>query len=357
MSDRKQNNRGDGELDRDLAAVSRTYQQADADLPPPAMDNAIRAAARRAVKSQPHVVGKSWVSRWSAPLSAAALVVLTVSVGFVALNERPDLAPAVVSELAIPRPAEKAATAAQASAPENTASVKLKAPLATVLAPTAEKKVLAENRAVAQDQVVLSPELDLAPSRNAPTTVAKDLNVAEIRGRAMILPAPAFALPPFAATATAAAPASPPPVETKVFVADPVAGVTLRKESVAAVVESTKRELALEKQASGQIADVSAAVRSDATAAQKVRAQSQTSTIAVAPPAPDMRTKTAAPASAAPADPRLVADKPAEPPNAWMKRILELKEQGKMREFEDELAKFRKQYPDYLLPEELRGHK
>ena len=38
-----------------------------------------------------------------------------------------------------------------------------------------------------------------------------------------------------------------------------------------------------------------------------------------------------------------------------MKRILELKAPGKMREFEGELAKFRKQYPDYLLPEELKG--
>ena len=64
MNDRKQNNSGDGELDRDLAAVSRAYQLADADLPPPAMDDAIRAAARRAVKSQLHAAGKSWISRW-----------------------------------------------------------------------------------------------------------------------------------------------------------------------------------------------------------------------------------------------------------------------------------------------------
>lgn len=357
MSDRKQNSSDDSELDRDLAAASRAYQHVDADLPPPAMDDAIRASARRAVKSQPHVVGKSWISRWSAPLSATALVVLTVSVGFVALDERPDLAPAVVSELAIPRPAEKLAAAAPASAPESSPPAKLNAPQAKILAPTAEKKVLAENRAVAQDQVVQSPKVDQARRRNESVTVAKDLNVPETPARAGIVPVPAFASPPLAVTTPAAAPAPPSPVEAKVFVADPVAGAIARKESVAAAVESTKREMAFEKQASGQIAGVSGTARSDVTSAQKVRAPSQTATSAAAPPALDMRIKAAAPASAAAAAPRLLGDKLAEPANAWMKRILELKQQGKTREVEDELTKFRKRYPDYLLPEELKQQK
>ena len=37
-----------------------------------------------------------------------------------------------------------------------------------------------------------------------------------------------------------------------------------------------------------------------------------------------------------------------------MKSILELKQQGKTREFEEELAQFRKRYPEFKLPEELR---
>ena len=113
-----------------------------------------------------------------------------------------------------------------------------------------------------------------------------------------------------------------------------------------------KREIGLEKQSAGQIAGVAGAVRSDAMPLPKVRVQSQASTSATLPSAPATRATAAVPAT-----PRLLANKTTEPPDGWMKRILEFKALRKMREFEGELAKFRKQYPDYLLPEELKGHK
>ena len=107
------------------------------------------------------------------------------------------------------------------------------------------------------------PKLDLARSQNESVTVAKDLNVAETSARATIVPAPVFAPLPLVATAAAAAPAPPSPVEAKLFVFDPVAGATARKESTAAV-ESAKREIGLEKQSAGQIAGVSGAARCEA---------------------------------------------------------------------------------------------
>jgi hypothetical protein len=65
----------------------------------------------------------------------------------------------------------------------------------------------------------------------------------------------------------------------------------------------------------------------------------------------------AAPAAAAPgAQSQMLADK-TEPPDVWLKRILEMKQQGKTREFEAELAQFRKRYPDFALPEELKAAK
>ena len=76
MSDRNKNATSD--FDRDLAALSRAYKSAADELPSSALDDAIRAVARRGVKSKPHVIGKSWIARWSTPLSAAALVVLSV---------------------------------------------------------------------------------------------------------------------------------------------------------------------------------------------------------------------------------------------------------------------------------------
>ena len=166
---------------------------------------------------------------------------VTRQIGFAALDERPDLARAAVSALTIPRQAEKATTAGQASAPERFPPAKLNAPQAKICALTAEKKVLAESRTAAQGPVVQSPKLDLERNRNQPVTVAKDLNVAETTARATIVPAPAFAPLPLAATAPAAAPAPPSPVQAKVFVADPVAGATAHKESTAAVESAKKR--------------------------------------------------------------------------------------------------------------------
>ena len=125
MSDRKQNSGNEGEhgseFDRELAMVARACRDADAgaDGPPAAMDDAIRAAARRAVKSSPHAAGKSWLSRWSAPLSAAALVVLTTSVGFLALDEKPELAPPLPGEIFLRDELSVTALTALRSAPES----------------------------------------------------------------------------------------------------------------------------------------------------------------------------------------------------------------------------------------------
>ena len=60
---------------------------------------------------------------------------------------------------------------------------------------------------------------------------------------------------------------------------------------------------------------------------------------------------------ATPASIASMADKADEPLEKWLKRILELKQAGKTRESDEELAKFRKRYPDYVLPEALRAQK
>ena len=58
-----------------------------------------------------------------------------------------------------------------------------------------------------------------------------------------------------------------------------------------------------------------------------------------------------------PAPPVMLADKAIEPAEVWVKRILKLKKHGEAREFEDELAKFRKHYPNFKLPDELKTDK
>ena len=49
----------------------------------------------------------------------------------------------------------------------------------------------------------------------------------------------------------------------------------------------------------------------------------------------------------------LRASPAAESPEAWLRRLAELKQQGKLREFEESLAEFRKRHPAYVVPETL----
>ena len=52
--------------------------------------------------------------------------------------------------------------------------------------------------------------------------------------------------------------------------------------------------------------------------------------------------------------PSLAAAAAHRDPVEWVKAILKLKNEGKTEQLTKELADFRKQYPQYVLPEELR---
>ena len=97
----------------DLDAVSRAYRNSGAAgnnddmMPPAAIDDAIRAAARRAVQAGPQPKGKNWLGRWTPQLAVAAVVVLSVSVVLVSVEERPELAPAPMQKITLPRQSEQ----------------------------------------------------------------------------------------------------------------------------------------------------------------------------------------------------------------------------------------------------------
>lgn len=334
MSDHKQNNADDSEFDRELAVTSRAYKGAEADLPPPAMDDAIRAAARRAVKSQPHAMGKSWIARYSVPLSAAALVMLTVSVGFIALDERPELAPASLSESVKPKVASSASPAMPMDTPESPPSAAAQAPRLSQPALVAEKKPPIANPNIAlRDPLAESPKPALERPRNDDRAAASgairptESNVAVANDRPVLAASPL--------------PAAPLPAvkDTQAFVADP-----------GATAETMKREAVKEKPLMTQVAPEK---RSDAAPGGKQGSL-------VAPAATTLQAVEGVSAVTAPAASITRAPVPTpaakanEPPDVWMKHILELKQQGKAREFEEELAKFRKRYPEFVLPEELK---
>ena len=73
----------DRELDELLAATAAARQrlraESVAEAPPPHVDAAILAAARRAVSARPTLVGRSPWRRWQVPLAAAAVLVVATS--------------------------------------------------------------------------------------------------------------------------------------------------------------------------------------------------------------------------------------------------------------------------------------
>lgn len=81
--------RDDGtERDAGLTALYRVAARED---PPPALDDTIRAAARRAVASRPQRVSSPFVRSWRVPLSIAAVMLLTVSLVTVMREEAPEI--------------------------------------------------------------------------------------------------------------------------------------------------------------------------------------------------------------------------------------------------------------------------
>ena len=346
MNDHKRNDgdAGDAAFDRERGLIGSAYKNAAPDLPPPAMDDAIRAAAHRAVKSQPHVVGKSWISRWSAPLSAAALVVLAVSVGLNVNDEPQRLASAPLGEAVAPnakaivapvlptvpvvpvlpiRPTV-ATNAVEAGSPAVAAP-----PPVLALRPTEKKSSMQRQNAAPRDQLTQSP-MERERNEVGSATSGKLVNESR-RDTAVLDSSPVAAAPSPAPPAASIAVAQETPKETKAFVADPAADMATPRARTAVAAESAKGEMPKDKRWAAPPASAGSAARSDTPAV----------------------TQRSAPTLAAPA----LADKAIESADAWMKRILELKRQNRTREFSDELAKFRKRYPDFALPDELKERK
>lgn len=331
---------GDGkEFERELDALSRAYRESGHDEPPAALDDAIRAAARRAVHARPQSLRRSWYSRFSGPLAVAAVMVLTVSITMVSVIEQPELVPTPVQKALAPR-------AAAPKAKEETRAAESRS------AALLEKRRNDAPRA-AQDKFSSDSMRQAAPA--APAAVQPALET----------PAPAVA-------GSVAARSEPAP-----FVADPAMKIEAKREAFAPPAKD--------------LADVSAAEAPPKTAA------AMPSPAAARPPPPAVESAAAAKsmiaAPAAPAAPavmntpaetersranaiaaqpqafmrkkqdasnvREMAAEPAgataESPAQWLKRIVELRKEGKTKEAEEELARFRKRYPDYRLPAELKS--
>ena len=296
----------DSALQRDIDAVSMSYRVADDDAPPSAMDDAIRAAARRAVGARPQPINKSWIAPWTTPLAAAAMVVVTVSIGLLAMRERPELAPPLteISE-------------AQTAASDSPARAKSTAAMdVTRDATNASPQPFEKREATTMlEKKSRTPALDAAASGNIQPPGAAN--------------APAMQAAPMAFPA---APAQAP----------------LRGRQDVDQARRFNGGAAEEPAAKAKLSDEREEKEADkGTASGQIGASTESS----------MSVNAGLPAAVARKTDVLKAPPDIESPQHWVERVRLLRAQGKTKDADEALKKFREQYPRYVLPADLAAQR
>ncbi len=191
--------------------ISERYRELPREEPPRALDDAILAASRRAVRARPApLVAPSGRRRWYVPVAAAAVITLAVAVTLHIQHDRPSeeidaVSPSMkVQETPAPKAAEPARTERRvpqpfAGAPSASAPAAAPAPAPAeeaerrgdVGAASAGSRVMRDERARAQSQMARSsmeqsPEVELeriARLRTAGRHDEADKALAEFRKR------------------------------------------------------------------------------------------------------------------------------------------------------------------------------
>jgi hypothetical protein len=340
----------DAERDAQLAAAYRALEPA---APPPLLDDAILAAAHRAVGARPRAAGAPFAGRWQMPMSIAAVVVLCVSLVAVMRDEG--------SELTQPPHAEAPATAAHDAAAESTAVAKIE------LAPDTRSKNLG---------LKPPPVSAAAPQGADQYALAGPAAPTGMRAPVVVTGAePAAALKPPAAREVASGRTAAPDKRERgdnEFVAPPPAMVAKAQPRADAVPAAEPAPVpgAAAAGAVAPRAETADRLERDAARLRTPSTEPQTATIqsqarpAAAPAvagaiaqakvgqAPARAAEAAAPGANREA--AELARMSTLPPEKWLERIEELRRSGRSAEARAGLTAFRQRYPDYTLPAGLR---
>ncbi len=324
----------DDETERD-AKLAALYRAAAREEPSPALDDAIRAAARRAVASRPQRLGSSFIRSWRVPLSIAAVMVLTVSLVTVMREEAPEimLPPGgLLGEADYKRAGPAADTGESATA------------VSKSLVPHAQRSDSVGLKPPAQAG---SPGIGLRDNRIAPDPAAESRKEMAAAGRretdAPTVPAPAKRAQPEAFPGAdgardnkVAAPAEKlrQLAKEEAFPARAAEAVT-RTPPVPAIIPAPAAGPTVEGKVQSKSEPGSAEAALRETSRARVKA------------APDVQPSAAPPASPMAGAIQSRADLA---PDKWLERIEELRRQGKLEEARTSLAEFRKRFPNYELP-------
>lgn len=367
-----------------IEQVKESYRAALQEEPRAIIDDAIRAAARRAVSSAPMSIGKRWTARWTTPLAAAATVMLTSSVIFMAVRDRPEVAPPI-AEMVAARDAEKAAPEVAAKA----------------AAPAFERDVVERVAEKINDKIAEKRRDAVASvSAPAPTIVAQPLQQYQPKEKKLHAPEPvapvaaarmqdsslramsAPSAPAISVEKSMPAPSKPATAMAEVAeVAKAPAKVLneAKKEAVASGLntQDTFRRKQTDSEATANLIAKATGVLAPPPPPTIVAGASVAASPAIQTPPkiniePPAEVVAAPPAAAAPAPaptsdsmdkPRTFSQRTSatasekndkiESADAWIKRMTELKRQEKNKELADEVTRFRKRYPSVELPKEL----
>jgi len=316
----------DGELEALLARdgrLARAWREASREEPPAALDDAVRAVARRAARAGPRARHGPFGGRWRVPLSIAAVLVVSATLTLLVAERREHVPSAGLDAApAAPPPVE-----APPAGP----------PPAEAL-PTEEHK-LAEPHAPAKD----APPRVNAPSLRKRSAAEPAQPTGE--SRTELYDAPAEARETIAPAIASEAPAPP-------------AAGDQRMPATVAAPSPTQAEPA---------GPAGAASSADPHVGEQDTAQGKKDLAPQAFPEreqarADTRAKSSAERDAAETgkrerlETRSAAQRTAEPPldpKTWVERILALRREGKLQDAERSLQEFRRHYPDYPLPPEL----
>jgi hypothetical protein len=305
----------DGEREALLARdgrLARAWREASREEPPAALDDAVRAAARRAVHAGPRVGHGPFGGRWRVPLSIAAVLVVSATLTLLVAERREHVPSAGL---------DAAPAAPPAVAPEPHAPAKDAAPSGGNAA--SPRKQSADEPA--QPLRESRTELYDAPAE-AGGTIAQDA-APEARG---LQSAPA---PPTAGAQRArdAAPLRTYEESAAPGAVAPAADVQVGENETGEVKKEGPQAFPEPEQAR---ADTRTKSRMEADAVEMGKRESA------------QGDEAATPSAAQQAEPLL-------DPKAWLERILALRREGKLQQADRSLQEFRRRHPDYPLPPEL----
>jgi len=319
--------RDDRELDlppSDLAKLERLYRDTAREEPPPAVDEAIRAAARRAVHARPSLARPALSSSWRLPLSIAAVLVLSVTLTLM-LSDRGAHLPAT-REAAAPAPRAQPPATGRVGRPRPEPAVTPLPPRTPLSEPTSAvvPPKLAESTAQEVEQMT-------------PPGAPAERNVPPVQQAAATAPRPSTAR-----TLSSEDSAPQPSAQAEQTPASNLSRTTSGREAAEARTAAVNPEAETNAMPGAQ---VEPRLQAESRADESAGAPAQSKQRGALPP---RASATAAGATALPsASPGAPWEASAE---AWLKHVDELRGAGRLAEARESFAAFRLRYPEYRLP-------